>query len=63
MSCFFINLSGGFGGGLFCGKRYGGSTTLLGISYLGLGSNGSTAETASPLIMIGLDSEDPGAVY
>ena len=45
-----------------CLLIYGGSTSLLGISDKGLGSIGSTAETASPLIMIHFDSEDPGPV-
>ena len=46
---------------MFCRRRYGSSTSLLGISVIGLGSIGSTAETASPLITI--DSEHPGPVY
>ena len=33
------------------------------VPSIGLDSIGSAAETASSLILIGLDSEDPGPVY
>ena len=43
---------------MFHGRIYGSSTSLPGISDKGLGSIGSTAETASSLIMICFDSDD-----
>ena len=54
-SCFFDRLSGGFGGGLIGGTRYGGSISLLRISIIDFG----LLSPISSLMMIGLDAEVP----
>ena len=54
-TCFFDELSRGFGGGLICGTRYGGSILFLGISIIYFG----ILDSILSLMMIGLDAEVP----